>query len=199
MVSRGPPPVDVPVVAGKPLAEAQAELEAVGFVVNVVRQHDETVGVDIALGTDPPGPGQAPRESAISLIVSDGPAPVEVPSVAGKGYDAAAAALTEKRLAPVRRDEFSDTVAVGVVIGTNPAAGASVPRDSEVAILVSKGPELISVPSLVGMTVEAASQALSNAGLSADVQNFGPGKKVKAQDPPPGTKVKRGSKVTLYL
>ncbi len=199
VVSRGPPPVDVPVVVGLPLAEAQAQLEAVGFVVNVVRQHDENVAVDIALGTDPPSPGQAPRESAIALIVSDGPAPVEVPAVAGKGYDAAAASLTEKRFKPVRRDEFSDSVEVGIVIGTDPAAGALAPRDSEVAVRVSKGPELVAVPSLVGLTVEAASQALANAGLSADVQNFGPGKKVRAQDPSPGTQVRRGSKVTLFL
>ena len=199
VVSRGPPPVDVPVIAGLPLAEAQAQLEAVGFVVNVVRQHDENVAVDIALGTDPPSPGQAPRESAISLIVSDGPAPVEVPAVTGKGYDSAAATLAEKRFAPVRRDEFSDSVEVGIVIATDPAAGTLAPRDSEVTVRVSKGPELIAVPPLVGLTVEAASQALADAGLSADVQNFAPGKKVRAQDPAPGTKVKRGSKVTLFL
>ncbi len=199
VVSRGPPPVDVPVIAGLPLAEAQAQLEAVGFVVNVVHQHDETVAVDIALGTDPPSPGQAPRESAVSLIVSDGPAPVEVPAVTGKSYDAAAAVLSAARFAPVRRDEFSDSVEVGIVLGTDPAAGTLAPRDSQVAVRVSKGPELISVPALVGLTVESASQTLANAGLSADVQNFGPGKKVRAQDPAPGTKVKRGSKVTLFL
>lgn len=199
VVSRGPPPVDVPVIAGLPLAEAQAQLEAVGFVVNVVRQHDENVAVDIALGTDPPSPGQAPRESAISLIVSDGPAPVEVPAVAGQGWETAAANLAEKRFAPVRRDEFSADVEVGIVIGTDPAAGTLAPRDSEVVVRVSKGPELIAVPPLVGLTVEAASQALADAGLSADVQNFAPGKKVRAQDPSPGTKVKRGAKVTLFL
>ncbi|MFO7590700.1 MAG: PASTA domain-containing protein [Acidimicrobiia bacterium] len=199
VVSRGPPPVDVPVIAGLPIAEAQAQLEAVGFVVNVVRQHDENVAVDIALGTDPPSPGQAPRESAISLIVSDGPAPVEVPAVAGQGWETAAANLAEKRFAAVRRDEFSDDVEVGIVIGTDPAAGTLAPRDSEVVVRVSKGPELIEVPSLVGLTVEAASEALADAGLSADVQNFAPGKKVRAQDPSPGTQVKRGAKVTLFL
>jgi serine/threonine-protein kinase len=102
-------------------------------------------------------------------------------------------------LAPVRRDTFSDTVAVGVVIGTDPASGRQAPRDSQVAILVSKGPELIAVPNLIGQSVEAASTALSNAGLAADVQNFAPGKKVRAQDPAAGTKVRRGAKVTLFL
>jgi beta-lactam-binding protein with PASTA domain len=132
-------------------------------------------------------------------VVSDGPAPVEVPDVAGKGYDEAAAAISAKRLAPVKREAFSDSVAVGVVIGTDPAAGQAAPRDSNVGIIVSKGPELIAVPNVIGQSVEAASQALSNAGLAADVQNFGPGKKVRAQDPSAGTMVKRGAKVTLFL
>jgi serine/threonine-protein kinase len=199
VVSRGPPPVPLPDVTGKPLAEAQPLLEQAGFVVAVERRFDENVAKDLTLGTEPPGGGQAPPESTVKLIVSDGPAPVEVPNVAGKGYDDAAATISAKRLVPVRRDTFSDTVAVGVVIGTDPASGRQAPRDSEVAILVSKGPELISVPNLIGQSVEAASTALSNAGLAADVQNFAPGKKVRAQDPAAGTKVRRGAKVTLFL
>ncbi len=199
VVSRGPPPVPLPDVTGKPLAEAQPLLEQAGFVVVVERRFDENVPKDVALGTDPAGGGQAPPESSVKLIVSDGPAPVEVPDVAGKSYEEAAAIIQAKRLAPVKRDAFSDSVAVGVVIGTDPAAGQAAPRDSEVPIIVSKGPELIAVPNVIGQSVEAASQALSNAGLSADVQNFGPGKKVRAQDPPAGTMVKRGAKVTLFL
>jgi beta-lactam-binding protein with PASTA domain len=49
------------------------------------------------------------------------------------------------------------------------------------------------------MSVEAASDALSAAGLVADVENFGRGKPVRAQDPAGGTTVRRGSKVTLFL
>jgi len=85
------------------------------------------------------------------------------------------------------------------VIGTDPAAGQQAPRDSEVGVLVSKGPELIAVPNLVGQTVEAASAALKAAGLSANVQNFSSGAKVRAQDPSAGTMVQRGAKVTLFL
>ena len=55
------------------------------------------------------------------------------------------------------------------------------------------------MPNVIGQSVEVASQALTNAGLSADVQNFAPGKKVRAQDPAAGTKVKRGAKITLFL
>jgi serine/threonine-protein kinase len=135
----------------------------------------------------------------VQLIVSDGPAPVAVPDVSGKSYTDAAALLTAKRFQPVRQDVFSSTVAVGVAVGTTPAAGAAAPRDSPVAVLISKGPEMVQVPNEVGKTVEAASQDLTNRGLRPDVQNYGPGKTVKAQAPGAGTSVTKGSSVTLYL
>jgi beta-lactam-binding protein with PASTA domain len=199
VVSRGPPPVATPNVAGKPVAEAQAALEQASFVVTVKREYDEDVPKDVALRTDPPADAKWPRESNVTLFVSDGPTPVPVPDVAGGSYDAAVQTLASKRLQAVRRDAFSDTVDAGVVIGTEPAAGQPAARDSQVTVVVSKGPETVQVPNVVGMAVEAASQALSSVGLTPDVQNYGPGKRVRAQDPTGGTVVKKGSKVTLFL
>jgi serine/threonine-protein kinase len=200
VVSRGPPPVPLPDVTGLALPEAQAALEQAGFVVAAERRYDEIVPVDVVIGTEPAGGGQAPRESTIKVFVSDGPAPVEVPNVAGvASYEEAAAALEAKRFVPVRAEDYSDTVAAGAVIGTDPAAGALAPRDSEVRVIVSLGPPLVEVPNVTGQSVEAASDALTSAGLVADVENFGRGKPVRAQDPAPGTTVRRGSKVTLFL
>jgi serine/threonine-protein kinase len=68
-----------------------------------------------------------------------------------------------------------------------------------VSVIVSKGPELVAVPNVVGLTVEAASAKLAEFGLTPDVQDYGPGKKVRAQDPGGTTLVKKGSKVTLFL
>jgi serine/threonine-protein kinase len=167
--------------------------------VAVERRYDETVAKDVALGTEPAAGGTAPRESTVKLVVSDGPAPVPVPDVAGKGYDGAVQVLAGVRLGASRRDAFSETVDAGVVIGTEPAAGQPAARDSQVVVVVSKGPETVKVPGVVGQSVEAASQALAAVGLTPDVQNYGPGKKVRAQDPPAGTTVRKGSKVTLFL
>jgi serine/threonine-protein kinase len=199
VVSRGPPPVPLPDVRGKNAADAQVELEAAGFVVAGKRQTDETVPKDVVIATDPAGGGQAPRESTVTLIISDGPAPVPVPEVSGMSYDEAAAALEGVRLVGVRGEAYSDTVEEGKVIGTDPAVGAFAPRDSEVSIIVSLGPEIIEVPNVVGRNVETASDALRAVGLVADVEDFGPGKRVRAQDPPGGAQVRRGDKITLFL
>jgi serine/threonine-protein kinase len=202
LVSRGPPPVDVPGdLAGVPAAEAQARLEQLGFVVRVERAFDETVGRDLVIATDPAGGAKASRESEVVLRISDGPAPVPVPSeVVGKTFDEAAAILRSKGFGVARADVFSDSVDSGKVVGTDPAVGQAAAKGATVTINVSKGPELVTVPSsLVGMTVEAASQQLQALGLVPDVENYGPGKRVRATVPVGGTQVKKGSKVTLIL
>jgi len=201
VVSRGPPPVDVPAdLAGTPAAEAQARLESAGFVVRVERGYDEVVEADLVISTDPALGSKAPRESEIVLRVSDGPAPVPVPAeVVGKTYDEAVFILKAKGFGVARADVFSDTVETGKVVGTDPAVGQAAPKGSTVTVNVSKGPELVTVPNLRDMTVEAASQQLQALGLVPNVENYAPGKKVRATDPTSGTQVKKGSKVTLFL
>jgi serine/threonine-protein kinase len=197
-VSSGPPPVTVPDVAGQPLAGAEQALGAAGFVVQVERRNDETVAKGTALGSEPRGGSAAQRDGIVTLFISDGPAPVPVPAVAGKSFEEAAAALSAGKLKAKRAEVFSDAVAPGVVVGTDPAGGTSAPRDSTVTVNVSKGPELVSVPGVVGLRVEQAAAKLQAVGLVADVQNFAAGKPVRAQDPASG-KLKKGSKVTLFL
>jgi beta-lactam-binding protein with PASTA domain/tRNA A-37 threonylcarbamoyl transferase component Bud32 len=200
VVSRGPPPIPVPNVAQQSLANAQAALIQAGFTVAVNHRYDENIAAGVVLATSPAGGARVAPESTVEVTVSDGPAPVTIPDVSGQAtYAAAAQVLGAKRLSPVAQNAYSDTVAVGGVIGTNPPAGTSVPRDSHVAVLISQGPQPVTVPNLAGQSVEAASQALTNLGLTPDVQNYGPGKPVKSQSPAAGTMVKKGSAVTLIL
>jgi beta-lactam-binding protein with PASTA domain/tRNA A-37 threonylcarbamoyl transferase component Bud32 len=199
LVSRGPPPVAIADVAGKPQDEATLVLAGSGFAVDVRRTHDEDVPSGVALRTDPAANEQKAPETTITLIVSDGPAPVAVLDVAGRSYDAAAAALQAKRFGVARVDDFSETVAAGTVLGTDPPVGQLAPRDSLVTVHVSKGPQPVNVPDVVGDSVEQASQALQAVGLVADVQNFAPGRTVKSQSPAAGTQVNRGTNVTLVL
>ena len=199
VVSRGPPPVVIPDVAGQGEEQATLTLAGAGFAVDPKHDYDENVPAGVAIRTDPPANEKHAPDSTIALVVSDGPRPVAVPDASGKGYDAAVAALQAKRFSATRVDDFSDTVPPGSVIGTDPPAGQLAPRDSQVVVHVSKGPQPVPVPDVVTMSVEQASQALQASGLVADVQNFAPGRTVKSQNPPAGTQVNRGSKVTLAL
>ena len=198
VVSRGPPKVELVDVANMPAPDARAALEADGFVAEEEPRHDDTVPAGSVIGTDPPAGTAVAPESVVVMFVSDGPEPVAVPDVAGRSYEEAAQILGGARFAVTRApDEFSSTVEAGKVIGSIPAAGTAAPRDSTVSVVVSKGPELVDVPTLVGLTLEAAQAKLQVAGFEVDTTGYLPGRVVRSSNPQAGSKVGRGTKVTL--
>ena len=197
-LSAGPPPVSLPKVIGESEAEARSRLDAAGFVVSAERRTDEEVAAGRVVAQDPSAAEAAPG-SEIHLVISDGPAPVEVPNVVGKTYDEAARSLTAKRFKVTRQDEYSDTVPAGQVIRHDPVKGEEAPRDSTVIVVVSRGPDVVTVDDYRGMTVEDAVIALEEAGLQAEVVSYRPFRRVKQQDPPEGTQLRRNETVTLYL
>jgi eukaryotic-like serine/threonine-protein kinase len=200
VVSRGPPPVAVPDVSGKSVADATAALQQAGFEVgDPVHQFDEDVPAGTAIGTDPASGASVPRDSAVKVVVSDGPAPVSVDDVSKQSFDQASQALSAKGFAVTRRDDFSATVPAGQVIGTDPPAGQAIAKGSSVTIIVSKGPELVPVPDLTGKALDVATQMLQAQGFQVDTQSYLPGRVVRAQDPAGGKSVVKGTKVTLFF
>src|SRR3546814_7333224 len=73
----------------------------------------------------PDVPAELPRESAVPLVVSQGPQPRTVPGgLAGGTYEDAKAALEKVQLGATKVEEFSDDVEAGRVIGLRPAEGS---------------------------------------------------------------------------
>ena len=198
LLSAGPPPVALPKVTGQTEAEARAALDRAGFVVTTGHRTDEDVQAGKVIAQQP-SDERAPPGSEIHLVISDGPKPVKVPNVVGKSFDEAAKTLTAKRFKVSRQEEYSDTVPAGQVIRHDPVADSEAARDSTVRVVVSLGPDLVTVGDYEGETVEDAVAALEEAGLRADVVDYRPRRRVKHQDPPPGSRVRRNETVTLYL
>jgi serine/threonine-protein kinase len=197
VVSKGPPPIQIPDVEG---AKEQDALAVLGpFQVDIERRNDESVAAGNAIGTEPAAGQTLAPDSAITLLVSTGPAPVEIPNVTGTSFDDASAQLRAKGFSVVRSDQFSGTVDKDKVIGTDPPAGQLATRNSQVTVVVSKGQETVKVPNFRDATLEQAQQMLTQLGLIGDFQNVGANRKVRAQDPDPGTTVNKGSKVTLVF
>jgi len=132
------------------------------------------------------------------LNVSAGPRPRTVPGLTGKSFDQAAAALQQVGLTAVRADAFSDTVPKDQVVSTSPSAGASVARGGKVTVTISKGPDLVAVPDVTGKSVQDATTAMQQAGLSIGNVFGPPNKKVFVTDPPAGAQAHRGSSVNVY-
>lgn len=194
-----PVPADL---VGKPLEEAQGALAAAGdfTAVVVAEEFSEEQAAGIVLAVAPETSGDQPKGSEVRLTVSKGPEPRTVPrGLSGKSYEEAAAAIEAVQLVPKRVEQFHDTVPVGAIIGLQPNEGNEVARGSTVEVVVSKGPDLVTVPDVKDKDLPGAIAALEAAGLVAgDVSGPAQGKPF-VTNPEAGTKVKRGSSVDIYL
>jgi len=85
--------------------------------------------------------------------------------------------------------------ASGTITGQQPAAGATFTQGETVTVTVSSGPQLVSVPSPIGLSVAQATQLLQQAGFQVKVNNYGPFGKVF--DFSPVGQAPRGSTITL--
>ena len=95
-LSLGRAPVTVPVVsgAGSTYASAAATLQAAGFVPKETKEYDASVPANQVVGTVPASTaGPQPYGSAVTVEVSLGPRPVDVPNVIGDTVAQATAAL----------------------------------------------------------------------------------------------------------
>ena len=132
--------------------------------------------------------------------MSNGPAPVPVPDVAGKTFDEASQTLTGAGFTVHARDDFSDTVPKDQVIGTDPPPSQGANRGAQVTVHVSKGPEMVrGARACVGLTLEAAQPRLQAKGFEVDTQSYLPGRLVRAQSPAANASVNKGTKVTLFF
>jgi serine/threonine-protein kinase len=203
LVSKGRPFQTVPDLSGLTEDAAEATLIdeelALGKVDAV---HDETVTAGLVLDWSAggePRPAELRKGSEVDVVVSSGPAPRTVPNLAGRTSAQAVAALREIGLRAEVSERFSNSVDNGVVIGTDPGAGATVKRDDTVSVVVSKGRDLVTVPDIAGKTLAEVNQLLTDAGLTPD-EVTGPAQGSPfTTDPQPGAQVDRGTAVDIFL
>ena len=202
VVSLGPPPRPVPDLFNRTEQEARTDLATAELAVGRIEQlHVEDVGAGRVVSWSVEGrdrPADVPKGSEVDLVLSRGPAPRQVPGLAGLAGAAATAQLEELGLAARVVEQFSNTVDEGLVIGTTPAAGATVARGDTVEVAVSRGPDLVVVPDLSGTTETEAIAALRAAGLVAGDANGPAGGQVFASEPRAGASVVRGTRVDLF-
>ena len=158
----------MPATDGRPLAEVQAELNAMGLASTVEEEFSDDVASGSITRSDPEGGEPVHKRAEVQLYVSKGVDMKNVPDVAGKSQDDAKKALTEAGLSlGAITDAYSEDVPQGQVISQSVASGTSVPHDTAVDVVLSKGREPLTVPSLGGMTADAAKTAIEALGLVA--------------------------------
>lgn len=173
VVSEGPAPVEVPSLKNDTSSSARAALAAAHLKVHFAdAQYSETVPTGKVISWTP-NSGLQPRGTVVTVVTSKGPHPRTIPDVGHGSYAAAASALQALQLVPKETFENSTTWAKGLVIGTSPVAGQSVPRGDVVDVVVSLGPPLTTVPHVYfGESLTSVLAALKADQLVAQV--YGP-------------------------
>jgi beta-lactam-binding protein with PASTA domain len=94
---------------------------------------------------------------------------VTVPNVVGMLFEAAKTALVAQDLQGALWVEIFGAQPAGTVLAQDAVAGAVVGRFDDIRLTVSKGPQPVLVPSVVGRTESAATSALTSAGFTIGV------------------------------
>jgi len=199
VISSGAQLVAVPNVEGLTQDAATTAITGVKLRVGTVAQQtSNTVAAGKVASQDPPTGSSLAQGAPVNLVISSGPQMVAVPKVEGLTQAAATTAIvgTTLKIGTVTQ-QTSDTAATGSVISQDPASGTSVAQGSPVNLVISSGPQIVTVPNVEGMTQTAATAAIAGAKLKVGTVNATG--KVISQEPARGSSVPQGSSVNLVI
>ena len=166
--------------------------------------YDDTVGQGLVASQDPPVGTRVQRGHAVTVHVSLGAHTVPVPTLRSASQQNATDALTAAGLTLGNVTQAYDpTVSVGGVISSSPGEGSAVRLKSAVDLVISKGPQPVPVPGVLGRTkadAEASLEAAEFPDTTTDVfDDNTPIGSVVAQTPAPGQLLAPGQTVTLQI
>lgn len=209
IVSLGPNPVAVPAISGQSLAEVERALQEVNLILgstseefndfvdegSVLRLVDEA-NETLAAGS------QVLAGSTLNAVLSAGP----LPDVTGLPVDEARETLDGVGVNGVVGGDgaFSDTVPEGYVVEVSLPAGATIRPGDTLTLIVSRGPELVMIPDLVGETIADAKEVLEGLGFEVEVRSEFPESdwdrsfaRVTSLSPSSGQEVAKGTLVII--
>lgn len=197
--------IPTPDIVGQTVQDAQQSL--VGTELTVAEGEpvfSETIPAGVIVSTNPqPGSGISPS-GVIEASVSQGPERYMVPDVKGLSPEEASTQIAEANLALGGRTEaFDDKVPAGLVAKTEPKIGSELKPDSQVDLVISKGPKPVEIPQVVGTKIKSAQSQLEGLGLIVDRASVFSEQVEKnvviSIKPKPGTTVNSGTSVDVVV
>jgi serine/threonine-protein kinase len=193
--------VTLPNLVGQQRADAEKTLGTLGLNFRTEqRESDKPVNEVV---DQSPAPGEVSPVQQIVIWVSSGIPQIEIPNVAGLDSTVAISQLAALGLVPKAVPQPSDRVDAGKVISTDPPPGQSASKGAPINVVVSSGATPIEVPDVGGMLEADARDKLQGnfivqkkTIIVADPAAVGT---VVAQSPDPGSKIPKGSTVTLTI
>ena len=202
IVSKGPERFTLPLVAGlTPEAATNLIAKMPLDLKPLSEEFSTTVPKGYVIDSNPPSGEKVKRGSVVVIRVSKGIEQVALTSYIGKSSDQALNELQDAGFAVTSTYAFSETRLAGEVVSQKPTGGATADKGSAVALVISKGTQYAYIPNLFSIEEAKAVQALKDLELKVVVKKIGKKavKKVTNISPKVGSKVKRGSTVTITV
>ena len=204
-LSTGPGRIVVPALVGKDVKTAAAMLASLGLSARVGASiHSNAVKAGLVAQTNPRPGGSIEKGGSVALNPSAGPQTVKVPNVVALLLDAATGQLGKLGLKLQSNIVPSVDIPARTVIDQDPAGGSDVAPGSIVTLDISAGPNAVTVPDVVGASVDDARAKLEQAGLAlgaiarAEMADTTPGT-VVGQHPDPGSQAPQGTAVDIVV
>jgi serine/threonine-protein kinase len=200
VISKGPEPVDVPELVSLDVSGAQRAVAARHLKLAISeRDPSDEIPADDVLSQDPVAGTPLEPGSTINVVISSGPAQINLPDVGGKVVDDAQAILTQAGVQTNIEYLVDTSSPVGTVLKEDPDAGTSVRKGSAVTLDVAV-PGV--VPDVSGKPLDQAVALLQTAGYKignkAYVQEGSDGT-VARTEPAGGSPLRPGETVLLYV
>jgi len=202
IISKGAERYTLPSVTGL-TPEAAAKVLA-QFPLSVQPNSEEfsaKVPKGYVIDSNPPAGEKVKRDALIVVRVSKGIEQIALTSYIGKSADQALNELQASGFNVVSTYGFSETQLAGEVISQKPAGGGTADKGAKVTLVISKGTQFAYIPNLFSIEEGMAVQSLKDLDLKVVVKKIGKKsvKKVTSISPKVGSKVKRGSTVTITV
>ena len=196
--------ITMPQTALRSASAVESDLAALGLGTILEEEFSDTVPEGQVVSSDPEGGQPVHKDAEVRLVVSKGIDMRIVPDVVGSSKAQAAALLEAAGLALGDvEEEFSEEVPEGSVISQKIEKDSSIPHDTQIGIVVSKGREPLSVPKLGGLLADDAKTALEDLGLSPhpteEFSDSVPAGTVVSQSTAEGTTLFKGDEVSYVV
>jgi serine/threonine-protein kinase len=166
-------------------------------------EYDDNAPPGTVLAASPAPGEEVDNDTVVTLTISRGPQPIDLPDTSGRPQPEAVTMLRGLGFKTAITQTFSDKVPASTVISQNPPGGKGkqAGHGQTITLTVSKGPRTYPVPNVFGKRVNEATETLTQAGFQVTVKRvlggvFGT---VRSQSPAAGSQQPKGTMVTVTV
>ncbi len=163
------PKTVVPDVTGKTIVEATSLLKDAQLKIETENEYSDTVAKNMIVSQNIEAGKKVRTGSTVIITISAGRPQTELPDVTKLSVSDAENTLKAKGFKVKIVEEFSDHIAKGKIISQS-KTGDTAEKGSEIILTISKGPDLVIMPNIKGLTLKEAEEALDAVGLHLETK-----------------------------